>query len=152
MRSAPVQSADAPPGSPDASAPPITLDDYETHGVTIQNTVLRMFRYVAQPQIGPRNGTTRTLSGFGERARNLFALARMARTYTDLCGLADCPQPPYLVDLSVFPNHVTLYGSVDGNLNTGARVTLFLKYADPKTGATYGPVEFLSSVLPRARP
>lgn len=82
---------------------------------------------------------------------DLFELARMARAYTDLCGLVDCPLPPYLTDLDHFTDHVTLTRSINGSENSGRFIRLFLTYPDPKTGEKFGPVEFFDSALTRAR-
>ena len=149
LRSRPASGADMPSGSPGSPAPALSLDDYEAHGVAVHNSVLRLFRYLAEPQVKPPFGAARTLSRLGKRASDLFELSRMVRAYTGLCGLADCSPPPYLTDLTEFADHVLLHGSPDGNENTLTRVTLSFIYSNPKTGVKYGPVEFFDSTLPR---
>lgn len=139
------------PATGAVNTPSPTLADYERQGIALHNTLLQMFRYLAESQIPSRNGTPRTLSRLGARANSLFMLARMARAYTDLCGVADCPPPPYLVDIAPFMEHATLYGRRTGTVYHPG-VQLSLTYPDPKTGMPYGPVEFLNSNSPSANP
>ena len=151
----PAQSTDTSLGSSDPSVTPLSLDAYEARGAVIHNSVVRMFRYLAESQVKPRSGSGRTLSHLGERADSLFELARMARAYMGICGLVDCPPPPYLTDLTTFANRVALHGILEGSENTAMQLRLSLTCTDPKTGSKYGPVEFFDSPLlgaPQGRP
>ncbi|MCW3052487.1 MAG: hypothetical protein JWN14_1657 [Chthonomonadales bacterium] len=144
IHNTPAPRIEAPAGSPAVSGTSLSLDAYDARGVAIQHSLVQMFRSLAEPQVKPRPGSS------------LFELARMARAYVGLCGIADCPMPPYLIsELTDFANHVTLRGGFEGDARTGMEVTLSLTYIDPQTGANYGPIEFFHSSMPRtaqARP
>jgi hypothetical protein len=140
------QQTDMPPGSPETPAPAVTQDAYLARGVSMHSMVVRMFRYLAQQQFSPHSYAKIPLSRLGDRAHDLFELARMMRVYADICGLADCPiLPPYFTGTGDFVKHVTLYGGYYGEENTGTQIILSFVYSNSDTGETVkvGPITFL---------
>ncbi|MCW3052488.1 MAG: hypothetical protein JWN14_1658 [Chthonomonadales bacterium] len=149
IRTGRPQRANLPPGSPESPAPAVTIEAYQVRGAAMHSMVLRMFRYLAQQRLKPESRASMRLSQFGERAQDLFEVARMVRVYAGLCGIADCPLPPYLTDqVSDFIAHVTLYGGYFGAENTGTQIVLSLVYSNQNTGMKYGPVNFFNYVIP----
>lgn len=141
----PPQQTDMPPGSPETPAPAVTQDAYLARGVSMHSMVVRMFRYLAQQQFRPHSYEKIPLSRLGDRAHDLFELARMMRVYADICGLADCPiPPPYFTSTGDFVKHVTLHGGYFGEENTGTQIILSFVYSNSDTGETEktGPITF----------
>jgi len=138
-----------PAGVSEAPAPGVTQDAYLARGVAMHNMVVRMFRYLAQQQFSPGSYGKIPLSRLGDRAHDLFHLARMMRIYADLCGLADCPiLPPYYTGTDDFVKHVRLYGGYHGEKNTGTQIILSFVYANPDTGEKVGPINFFDFRTP----
>jgi len=140
-------------GAQDELRARLKQEQFEEAGATMQNTAVRLFRYLAEPQVQAWPGRQEILSDLGERARNMFAFARVAPAFADACALVDCIPPPYVTDQNDFMAHVTIQGGIRGEPNSGQQfVTLSLTYTNPTTGESVGPVLFFDGPVPLRPP
>lgn len=124
--------------------PPLTTSEYEKQSYAIHRAAIRMFRYTAEPIVKSQEGQKLALSGLGERASSLFAIAFTVDAFSEACWLADCTPPPFVTDF----DHIILTGGITHNEEGAERFALHLSYIDPKTGIKYKGVGFSNAIIP----
>lgn len=121
------------------------LINYMDATSALRRSYMRMFRYVAEPQVKSQKDEKLALSHLGEEARLLFELAPTLRSFTDVCWLLDRPLPPYIADF----DHIILTGGDYRNSEGLERFSLFLSYRDPRTGVMAKGVGFMNAIVPQ---
>ncbi|MCW3052486.1 MAG: hypothetical protein JWN14_1656 [Chthonomonadales bacterium] len=149
--------------------------EFQRIAASFRNTAMRMFRYLAEPKVKEQPKERLALSQLGDRERMLFMFAQTVSVYAAACEVADIPLPPYLLDRRIFdrfdeggalkftggvyrkgtsPQGPYIYDPIYFSRITNsscpdntARLALFVTYVDPKSGVTYGPVQFLDLSL-----
>jgi len=124
--------------------------EYQTMAAQMRNMAVRMFRYLAEPQVKAQPKGKLALSRLGERERTLLTLAQTAAAYGDVCQVADTPPPPYINDIAVYTEkYASLEGGTYLDPNGNPRFSLAVLLADPYTGLRMNPVTFFDAPLER---
>lgn len=110
--------------------PFVSLTDYSLKESDMHHAALRMFLYLAEPQVKSQKAEKLALSRMGTRARNLFEYTSTAVTFAKACWIADRSDPPYITDF----DHITLTGGLYRNDDGKKSFSLYFSYRDPKTG------------------
>jgi len=122
----------------------VVASQYTMQGIELRRNALRVFRYLAEPQIKAQGGGKLALSSLAERARSMFELATTINFFANACWIADRPVPPYISDL----DQTILSGGVTKE-NGAERLSIKLSYMDPKTGLLQDLILISNAPLPR---
>jgi hypothetical protein len=107
-----------------------TQYEFQRMGATFRNAAMRMFRYLAEPQVKAQPEEKLALSRLGERERMLFMFARTVSAYAGECELAEIPLPPYVTHIDDYSANVKITGGV------------YRKGDSPKGPYIYDPIYF----------
>jgi len=121
--------------------------EYQRMATAYRNSAIRMFRYLAEPQVKAQPDAKLALSRLGERARNLLAFAQTASAYAAYCELADISLPPYITDIDDFRQNVKISGGPYQGKDGSMWYALSLTYVDPNSGVGHGPVRFFDAPM-----
>jgi hypothetical protein len=109
----------------------------------MSNSAMRIFRYLAEPQVKSQAEGKLALSRLDERARNLFEFAPTVPRYSQAYSMADSPVPPYLTDF----DHSVLTGGISTNPDGATRFSFNITFTDPATGIHSG-TGYANAILP----